>query len=398
MSDRLRIGIDIRTFAPRAGQNAYMWRLGSWLARRGHRVELITVKPQPDEIADTADGVRLHHLADAPRAELRRRVDDLDLDALLINPERARRYRGIHANVLRPGYGTEHFSQKLRSFRSAPTRMLRTLIRCAPWTLAEQHWERRFYEAPDPPPEVVANSRYTRREVLASYAIPDDRVHVVYNGIDTDLFSPGERARRRDVRRVGWGIPDDAVCLLFLANNFRLKGLWQTLEAVARVRRAPGMPDLHVLVVGSGTGAIQRWKAARLVRRHGLEGAVHIVGRVFPAIDAMAAADLFIHLSWHDSFGFVVLEAMATGLPVITTPYAGASELMEDGVSGLIIDPGRTEAIEAAIGRLMDGELRRSIGAAAAAIGAEHTEERSFRGVLEVMERAARRGRVEVEG
>ena len=390
MTDRLGIGIDIRTFAPRAGQNAYLWRLGSWLARRGHRVELITVKPQPDEIGETSDGVRLHRLADASRAELRRRVADLDLDALLINPERARRYRGIRANVLRPGYGTEHYSQKLRSFRSAPRRLLRRLIRLAPWTLAEQRWERRFYEAPEPPPRVVANSRYTRREVLASYTIPESHVHVVHNGIDTDLFSPGERVRRRDARRAEWGIPEDAVCLLFLANNFRLKGLWQTLEVIARVRGGSGTPDLHALVVGGGTGALQRWKARRLVRRHGLEDAVHIVGRVFPAIDAMAAADLFIHLSWHDSFGFVILEAMASGLPVITTPFAGASELIDDGESGLIIDPGRTDDIEAAVRRLMDRDIRDAIGAAAAAVGAEHTEERSFRGILEVMERAAR--------
>ncbi len=158
---------------------------------------------------------------------------------------------------------------------------------------------------------------------------------------------------------------------------------------MAAVRTLPGAPDLHALVVGSGTGTIQRWKARRLVRRHGLEDAVHIVGPVFPAIDAMAAADLFIHLSWHDSFGFVILEAMASGLPVITTPYAGASELIEDGESGLIIDPDRPETIEGAVQRLMDSDVRRAIGTTAARVGARYPEERSFRGVLEVMQQAA---------
>jgi glycosyltransferase involved in cell wall biosynthesis len=391
MTPPMRIGIDVRKLHPRAGQALYLWKLGVWLAEAGHNVELVTVLDRPER-ETPHERVRIHRLHDLSRARLRKYIADLELDAFLINPERARDYRGIHANVLRPGYGTEHYRQKLRSFRNPLTRAARTLLRYAPWALAERRWERRFYQDPDPPPEIVANSHYTRAEVLASYAVPADHVHVVHNGVDPDTFSPAERGRRREARRNAWGVPRDAVCLLFMAHNFRLKGLWQTLELLPEVRAAPGGRALHLLGAGSGTGKRQVRAARRRIRRHGLDGVVHLVGPVDPPIDALAAADMVIHLSWHDSFSFGVLEAMAAGLPVITTPFTGASELIEDGESGLIVHPGRPGEIGTAVRGLLDGERRRALGAAAARVAGSHTEDASFESYLEVFELARQRG------
>lgn len=392
MTTPLHIGIDVRKLHPRAGQALYIWKLGIWLAEAGHQVELLTVLDRPERQPPHAS-VRIHRLHDLSRAELREYVAALELDALLVNPERARDYRGIHANVLRPGYGTEHYRQNLRSFRNPITRAVRTLLRYTPWALAEQRWERQFYEATDPPPEIVANSRYTRAEVLASYDVPADHVHIVYNGVDPDTFSPAERERRREERRAEWGIPADAVCLLFMGHNFRRKGLWQTLDLLPDVRAAPGGRGLHLLVAGSGTGKREVWMARNRIRRHGLDGVVHLLGPVDPPIDAVAAADMFIHLSWHDSFSFGVLEAMSAGLPVITTPYTGASELIEDGVSGRVVHPGRSGEITSALRELLDGEHRRAVGEAAMRVAAGHTEEASFEKFLEVFQVARRRGR-----
>lgn len=365
--------------------------MGAWLAAAGHDAHYLTVKDQP-ESATAPKGATLHRLHRLTRSQLRRAVNDLQLDALLLNPERSRRYRGIHANVLRSAYGTEHYRQKLRSFRRPLERGLRAIWRRAPWILAEQRWERAFYEDTTPPPHVIAQSRYMRAQILESYRIPPDHVHVVHNAIDTSEFSPERRMERRAEMRRRWSVPDDGFCLLFLGHNFRLKGLWQLLRVLGS--GDAGGDRVHLLVAGKGTGWGQRRKAERLVGRHGLDGRVTLSGPVRPSMDALAAADALVHLSWHDSFGFAALEAMACGLPVITTPYAGASELITDGASGLIVDPADDDAVARAIATLQDRDARRRMGEAAAAVGAEQTEPSNFLRVLGVIEQAAReRGR-----
>jgi UDP-glucose:(heptosyl)LPS alpha-1,3-glucosyltransferase len=255
--------------------------------------------------------------------------------------------------------------------------------------MVERMWERAFYEGGRPPPDIIAQSRYMAAEILDSYAVPPDHVHIVPNAVDTSEYSPEARQALRTEMRERWSIPDTSLCLLFLGHNFRLKGLWQMLEVLPTLRG--GTAPVHLLVAGRGTGRRQRAAAERRVREAGLDGRVTFAGAVRPSLHALAAADALIHLSWHDSFGFVALEAMACGLPVVTTPYVGASELIDDGVSGLIVDPARDEQIREAIVSLSDAGLREDLGRAAAAVAAAHDESRNFERVLEVFTLAASR-------
>ena len=371
----MRLGIDIRVAAPvEPGQERYLWRLGAWLAEQGHDVHFLTVRDQPADVV-SPPGTTVHRLVTLSRARLRGAISDLSLDVLLLNPERSRRYRSIPANVLRPAYGTE--------------RTLRSGLRATPWVRAERTWERNFYEGRDPAPEIIAQSQYMREQILEDYSVPAGRVHVVHNPIDTGEYNPIRRAGLRAEMRARWSIPSGAFCLLFLGHNFRLKGLWQVLEVLPKL--GDGDPPIYLLVAGRGTGRVQRSKAESLVRSLGLGNRVRLVGPIRPSLHALAAADALLHLSWHDAFGFVTLEAMACGLPVVTTRYVGSAELIEDGVSGIVVDPGDDVEIVRAIRSLSDPDARERMGTAAAPVGARQDEPSHFRRVLSVMERARER-------
>lgn len=385
----MRIGIDIRVAdPPEAGQQRMLWRLGSWLGSEGHDVEFLTVRRQRDDVT-LPTGTGLSTLHDVSGERLRRAVSELALDAFLINPERSRRYRGIPANVLRAAYGTEHYKQNLRSVRNPVEQALRRAARLAPWTLADLRWERAFYETPRPQPDIVCQSEYMKDLILDSYRIPEDHIHIVPNAIDTGEYNPKRRAEARVEMRARWSIPDDAVCLLFLGHNFRRKGLWQLLETIAHVGATD--PPVHLLVAGRGTGDRQRSRAVSLIRRHGLEGRVHLAGPVRPAVHALAAADVLAFLSWHDAFGWVALEAMGCGIPVIGTPYAGSSELIEHGETGLIVDPARPEEVIRAVRSLLDEGARIRMGRAAADVAIRYDEVDYFRAVRDIMRTAADR-------
>jgi UDP-glucose:(heptosyl)LPS alpha-1,3-glucosyltransferase len=384
----LRIGIDIRLSHGTSGQQRYLWRLGEWLADQGHEVHLCctvnAVRSGP-----TPPGCRVHDWSRMDRADLAKAVREAELDVLLLNPERSPHYDGIRANVLRPGYGTDQFLQKLRSIPNPISRGFRKLLRELPPRRGKRARERRFYRVGGDEPEIIAISRYMREQVLASYPVSEDRIHLVPNGVDTEVFSPERRLALRDEMRAEFGIPEGAVCLLTVAHNFRLKGVRQALGHLARLR-AEGV-DAHLVVAGRGTGRTQMMQALRWADGAGVSDALHMPGEVSPAIRAFAAADAFLHLSWHDAFGFVVLEAMATGLPPLTTPWAGASMLVEHGVNGLVADPADDGAVYRALRALLENGEAARMGEAARATAEQYTEERNFRGVLEVMRTAAER-------
>ncbi len=351
-------------------------------------MHIITAQRAKREV-EAPQGVTLHTVHGLSAAAVGAYVRELSLDAMLLNPERAAAFQRVGANVLRAGYGTEQYSQKMRSFRRPLEHALRSASRWAPWSKWYEHIERQFYEGRVPPPQIIAQSSYMRNEILRSYDVPPEHLHLVSNAVDHDEFSPAQRLAQRAAARERWRIPEHALCLLFIGHNFRLKGLGQLLQLLQRTD-----PHVHLLVAGKGTGNAQRRAALRQTERLGLQSRVVFAGSVNPSMQAYAAADAVVHLSWHDSFGFVVLEAMACGLPVITTPWAGASEHIEHGASGFVVDPGNDADILAAIDALRSAANREAMGARATLRAAPFTEEHNFEQVEAVFRVAADRGPV----
>jgi phosphatidylinositol alpha-1,6-mannosyltransferase len=211
---------------------------------------------------------------------------------------------------------------------------------------------------------VVANSRFTAAEVVRLGA-DAARVRVLHPVVDAERFSAESVAA---AIRARYGLAGQTV-LLTVARLIRRKGHDTVLEALAEVRRE--FRDVHYLVVGDGPtrGELER-KAERLGIADGVTFAGFVPEEELPG--CYAAADLFVMVSRElastgdvEGFGIVYLEASAAGRPVVAGRSGGVEDAVEDGVSGILVDPEDPGALVEALTRLLrDPDLRRRMARA----------------------------------
>lgn len=230
---------------------------------------------------------------------------------------------------------------------------------------AEAHL-RRFYRRADhvfaPTPALVAELRAMRG---------DDHASVWSRGIDRDQFSP---ARRDMAWRRAQGIADGEVAVLFFGRLVKEKGIDIYREVMGSLR---GDANIRALVVGTGPAE----SAVGQIDRAVLTG--HLEGDALAA--AVASADVMLTPSTTETFGQVVLESMASGLPVVSADAPSARALIRDGETGIICPPRAIEAYAAAIGALASDEARRvAMGEAARAASAAYSWDAASQSVADV--------------
>jgi UDP-glucose:(heptosyl)LPS alpha-1,3-glucosyltransferase len=207
----------------------------------------------------------------------------------------------------------------------------------------------------------IANSRLVARQARRFYGVAEKQISIVYPWIDTERFNLTARSRWRDEARRALAIEKDEIVLLFAANNFARKGLAVALGALAKL--GPGGSPYRLIVAGAGAIAGFRRAAQRL----GVGEKTTFVGAVADLERYYAAADIFILPTRYDPCATVCLEAMACGLPVITTAMNGAVEWIEDGENGLVLDAdAAAQSVAARIGELASQDRRARAGNAAA--------------------------------
>jgi UDP-glucose:(heptosyl)LPS alpha-1,3-glucosyltransferase len=245
-------------------------------------------------------------------------------------------------------------------------RSLRDMHRRAYYALLTS-LERRLYC--DPKTSLAAVSQRTAG-LLAQYFGRRD-VRVIPNGVDTREFHESNRiAHRRPARRRLQLLDTDFV-LLLIGNDWRVKGVPAILEAMAQL---PAL-HLHLVVVGGDAAEVFREQAMRL----DVLDRCHWEPPRPAVIDFYAAADVYVSPSLEDSFGLPVAEAMACGLPVITSSQAGISALVRDGVDGFVLrDPQDTQHLASIIQQLYSqGPFREGVAEAAATTARDWTWDRS---------------------
>ncbi|MBS1207646.1 MAG: waaG [Proteobacteria bacterium] len=193
---------------------------------------------------------------------------------------------------------------------------------------------------------VICNSEMVRQDIAHRYPQLASKLHVIHNGIDLEHFHPGLRAQYREMIREQLDVPECTPVILYVGSGFARKGVPQLLEALAR----PELQAAQLWIIGKDklTRRLQR-RAAAL----GLSSQVRFLGPKKDVAPYLGAADVFALPTLYDPMPNAALEALAAGLPVLTSTSSGAAELVRLGENGERVDALDIAGIAAALSRLL---------------------------------------------
>jgi UDP-glucose:(heptosyl)LPS alpha-1,3-glucosyltransferase len=355
MTERLRIAMVALDFHRQGGSEGRTGQLVDALLASGHEVHLVGArirgKWDPRTIQHPLRTVSHPHWLEvlhfSQRAAALVEADRFDVIHNQIRP--------FVPGVVTVGGGSHRFYlQEVLPQEKGWARA--RLKRVSPLHLVLLALERRGFRI-DRCPFIIANSCMSRDGILRYYPMPPERVVVAYNGVDADRFSPLQRGHFREQRRAALGIGPEDFFVLFVGAGFARKGLMPLLAAVSTLQGRGIRPRL--VVVGAGRSGAWRSRAARL----GLAERVTFVGPVPDPESYYAAADALALPTFFDPFANVTLEAMASGLPVVTSRRNGAAEILHTGVDGLVVDAADDVAgLSDALASLQDPTRRAVMG------------------------------------
>ena len=320
MTKRLSIAFVRRGYSSTGGAETYLKRLARGVIEAGHTVPLIATNEWPEDQWPFGSVTRLRAESvigfSDELEQIRPRLDC----GVLFSLERI-----WSCDVYRAGDGVHrawlarrrNFELPLKQFVRALNRKHRDLLQLEESLLVDRKAGR-----------VIVASRMVKKEIIDLYGYPADRIELIRNGVPVDKFrfDPGLREKAREDLK----LKPDQIALLFAGSGWERKGLLSAIQAMALCKNR----KLRLLVAGRGNE--RRYKTTRL--RFWREEPVQFLGEVADVIRLYATADIFILPTIYDPFSNACLEALACGLPVITTRSNGFSEIIEDSVHGSIVD------------------------------------------------------------
>lgn len=359
---RMKIAVARRGYSGTGGAEAYLRRFAESALRQGHECVLFTAAPWPAE--QWPGSIERVPLGGSARgfAELLRRARVEEKCDVFFSLERV-----FACDVYRAGDGVHAGWLERRARFESPWR---EWVRCFNPKHREVLALERALFAERGAQRVIANSEMVKREIVERFGYPAERVDVIYNGAPAAEIPDSARAKVR----AELGIAADDYVTLFVGSGWERKGLRFAMEAMD----AAALPQAHLLVAGSG-----RARALPSSARTHFLGPRHDVPRL------LAAADVFILPTIYDPFSNACLEALAAGLPVITTLANGLAEIIESGVDGEIVKAADDIiALSAALRAWASQDRRAAMRQRLRAKGAEFSIERNVRATLAVLARA----------
>ncbi|MCS7032881.1 MAG: glycosyltransferase family 4 protein [Phycisphaerae bacterium] len=384
----MKIGLIIlHADARRGGAEKYTLDLARSLAHRGHDVTLLasSFHEPPWEVKQILCDARA--LTRAWRygrflSQLDMHLQSHSFDVLhaMLPVNRCDLYHP-HAGLAAEVLATGHLMHRTRLMQSAARLANRFNARRQMFAAVE----RRMLSAPLPP-MILCLSEYVRRTVRGRYAMDEQLLPVLFNGVDVRHFDPRRDPEAGAGVRARLQLSHDNIVGLIIAQDFHRKGLDTAIKALARVPD----PRLKLLVVGRDRAVPFQKLASRL----GAEKRVIFAG---PAGDPYAyyrAADFFVLPTRHDPCSLVVLEALAMGVPTITSSANGAAEVITHGLDGLIVpDPNDVPRLTEAMKAMLDERRRDTMSQAALMLRPKLSYDEHIKSLLELYQRAITRKR-----
>jgi UDP-glucose:(heptosyl)LPS alpha-1,3-glucosyltransferase len=379
----MKIALGIREFLPeKGGAERYCYDFIHFLTGKGIEAHIYSSAfPQKD------NGLFFHLVPVIPRPK------SLHVLSFAINCRRLMREEKfdcimgigdtLNADLLQPHGGVhwKWFWRGLDGYRKPFPWIFKFMGRA----LSPKQWAKGLVE--DAPyvnaKRVVAISEMVHRDIGDYYGIPEDRMITIYNGVDTSRFHPRNKKYSEEIRN-RYGLSSKDVLLLFVSHNFRLKGLRYLIQAFSFVRAKK--KNVKLLIVGRDGKAPYH----RLATRLGCADDVLFAGGVRDLERYYASADILVHPTFYDPCSLVVLEALASGLPVITTRRNGAGWIIHEGKEGFVLDDPRD--VESLAGAILDlslpGKLNKA-SIAARTTAMRYSQQRVHQVMLEAIKSTA---------
>lgn len=376
----MKIALNIYKFLPaKGGGEGYLAGLANQLAERGHEVHIFA-----SEWKNNNNRMHFHTI---PVIRYPKFLKDV---SFVINSRREMlKYdfdivhvvgRALGMNVFNPHCGVEKawMKQDLLSIRCPYYRALKHVTNFLSLRQNFMLWLDRKQYTSKGVTGIIAISDMIKNDIVQYHDIDPQKIKVVYNGVDLQRFNPANKKKYREVMRERLALGEEFV-ILYISNNFRLKGLFTLIRSLGELRKSH--KNFKAVIIGRGRNSSYRRLAKRL---DCLENLIFL-GHVDEIEKYYAVSDLYVHPTFYDSCSLVVTESLASGLPVITTRYDGASGVIDDGIDGFVMqDPRDYGALARKITLFFDDEFRKRASIAAREKAEKYPAEKNCEEILKI--------------
>ena len=351
------------------GTGAYVYYLSHSLQKLGHNVHVVARHSEHSE--EVFNGIDVHYIKGAGNALTKYWRFARSASTKIEELNKKKGFDVIHANLpLVPSFAIPKDASKalvcavhstwkgeaIVTKRDNPKNLNPNEKSMLRYNFLLRSYEKKLMNRSD---ALIAVSKYTVDELTELYGIDEKKIHVIYNGVDVQKFKP--RPDRTELRR-DFGLEAEKKIVLFVGRLYHRKGLEILLRSIPPVLQE--FSDVKFVI--SGKGFKEKEESLRnLAKQLDIEDHVTFMGYVpdekLPNL--YSASDIFVLPAIYENFPFAILEAQATGLPVISTKVGGIPEFLVDNENGFLIDPGDSAQLtQRVLALLQDPKLAKEMG------------------------------------